>query len=135
MNLRSKCIRRFSRRCPFIKTNVREAAVRKHLSLWVALRMFCNLDDSIDDNASQWGVKPRDIERLIYKKTGLSFKKLRKRLRIEEAKNMLAADPSISLRTLSEAVGYSDKSNFRRTFIEVEGKSPEQWKITSGRLS
>ncbi len=60
---------------------------------------------------------------------GQHFLRWRKEVRIEEAAKLLLSDRDIPTAIIGEAVGISDKSNFRKQFKQVKGCTPSEWRL------
>lgn len=49
-------------------------------------------------------------------------------LRIEEAQNLILNNPELSITQIGQMTGFSDNGNFSRTFSQIAGQSPLNWK-------
>ena len=83
---------------------------------------------NFDQVAARLGVRKMQISLYTHSVYGLSFPGWRKELRIKEAMRLLLEDKSIPTTLIGEAVGISDKSNFRRQFKEIAGCTPLEWR-------
>ena len=65
---------------------------------------------------------------------GERFLTIRKRLRIEDAKELLLKRPYLTQTEISRRIGFSDKSDFRRAFKDETGYSPNNWRESGGNV-
>ncbi|MGH9652209.1 MAG: helix-turn-helix transcriptional regulator [Bryobacteraceae bacterium] len=65
--------------------------------------------------------------RIFKERTGDSFGRYRRKLRMEKAKGLLLHS-SEGIKTIAAAVGYSSHSYFTREFREYAGISPQQFR-------
>ena len=87
--------------------------LRIDLERWVAEKHYIDIDSNPDKVAKELGIT----------KT-LPFREWRTRLRVEEAERILREDYEVIVSSLHELVGVSDKSNFRRSFKQITGMTP-----------
>lgn len=87
-------------------------------------------DLSIKDVASKYYLSESRFRTLFKEKTGHSPKEYQMILRINRAKEALL-DTRLSLREISEMVGYSDQLYFSRIFTQRVGISPSEYRKTS----
>ena len=83
--------------------------------------------------ADSFGVSAVELSSFCRIRMGSSFRQLRKKYRIREAKLILAETPTLTLDAVGERVGIPDRSNFRKQFIEQTGFSPSEWVERNGR--
>ena len=91
------------------------------------------LPTSMEDVAAELNVSKEQLSHFFRMFYNVSFLRWRKELRIAEAERLLAENPEISLDRLGYEVGIPDKSNMRRQFLEVTGKTPAQWLKEAGK--
>jgi AraC-like DNA-binding protein len=70
------------------------------------------------------------VSQVINEKSGESFYELLARLRVEEAKRLLTEDTGhrITVEDLAERVGYNSKSSLNRTFKNLTGLTPTEFR-------
>ena len=51
-------------------------------------------------------------------------------LRLNEAKQMLIDEPSLSITEAAQTCGFSSVSNFSHLFSVLEGMTPQQWRVS-----
>jgi len=71
---------------------------------------------------SQW-----HFSKLFHQTTGLTFSKYLVQLKFNEAKRLLA-ETDLKVYEIAESVGYNDFRHFVRTFKEIEGITPAQYR-------
>lgn len=109
------------------------AALDKAIENWIAQKMFCEYDKTRDQIAEELNTT-KDILNLYFAtRVGVDFRTWRTALRIEEAKKQLLENKLASINMISEASGFSDKSNFHRQFVRLVGCSPRHWRETDGK--
>ncbi len=68
------------------------------------------------------------LNNVFKQKTGETILEHITKVRIEEAKRMIAIDPGMKTYELAEAVGYNDESYFRSIFKQYTGLTPREYK-------
>jgi len=68
------------------------------------------------------------LSRLFSEVYGVSFSQVVRRYRIEEAKRLIQAKPQLTTKQLYPLCGFSSEVVFHRTFTEVTGMTPKQYK-------
>lgn len=84
-------------------------------------------DITLDEIASEMGVSPAYLSRLLKKQTGSSFQRLLTRQRMSEAARLLSLRTS-SVTEVAHRVGYSNVTFFYRKFQQEFGCSPGEWR-------
>lgn len=77
--------------------------------------------DGVGEVAAQFYMSDRQLSRICEEKTGVSFGKYLKRLKMERAKELLR---EYSVKETAEKLGYSDEFSFSRAFWKVVGETP-----------
>ncbi|HEY7772221.1 MAG TPA: helix-turn-helix domain-containing protein [Marinagarivorans sp.] len=78
--------------------------------------------------ASSLSVTTHQLSELINSQLGMGFSQYLRRLRVEEAKRLLLAEPKASILSIGLSVGFASQSNFYTAFKELEGSSPGQYR-------
>ena len=104
-----------------------DARTALRLERWVSERGYCRPDMGMEAVAESLGISKEQLSYYCRAVLGLNFLSWRKQLRMREAQRLLASSPGLSVLLVSEMVGVSDKSNFKRQFYEVCGCTPAQW--------
>ena len=81
---------------------------------------------SLQDTARRFFVSPSTVEHLFTQKLGWSFYRYVTKRRIIEAQNQIAA--GVPIKTVSQACGYTDYSNFYKAFTKEVGVPPSQYR-------
>ena len=86
-----------------------------------------NKDTNLDELASHLAVSPRTFIRRFNQSTGKPPKKYLQQLRINEAKRLLE-NSDLSIDDITNRVGYTDVSSFRRLFKREVDLSPTEYR-------
>lgn len=78
----------------------------------------------LTDVAVQLGISPRHLNRLFVKHEGKSVTSTLQEIRLGRAKRLLEKDPSISVKEVSFATGFSRPSYFTHCFKKAFGRRP-----------
>lgn len=68
---------------------------------------------------------------LLKKDTGMSFKTILTRARVEKAKELLTLRPDLRITDVSQEVGFGELSHFERMFKRIAGCSPKQYRLAT----
>ena len=83
---------------------------------------------NIQEMAQYLKIGRTTLSTFINNNEGMNFNQWINKLRIEEAKYLLIANPTYSLSQIAELVGYSEASNFSRQFKQITTESPSVWR-------
>lgn len=97
------------------------------LMKWMDNR-YSDPDIGLNDLAEQMGVSGRHLNSLFLQTFGLSPYAYFVRLRIRKSKEMLVGQPELTVKTVSQNVGFRDVSHFVATFRKQSGTTPEQFR-------
>lgn len=81
---------------------------------------------TLEELAKQFGYHPNYISSLIHKETGLTFKSIILKSRMERAVSLLKST-TLSIEEIAEFVGYNDTSNFYKAFKDYYNKTPREY--------
>ena len=95
---------------------------------WIAQKRWAE-DCSMDQVAEALDICHEQLSAYFILRFGQHFLRWRKEVRIEEAAKLLLSDRDIPTAIIGEAVGISDKSNFRKQFKQVKGCTPSEWRL------
>ena len=109
------------------RKEVIDADTRRIMAQWLAEKGW-NQKLNFDEVSAKLGLRKDQISLFVHHYYGQNFLSWRRKLRIEEAKRLLLEDKSIPAALVGEAVGITDKSNFRRQFKELTGCTPVEWR-------
>jgi two-component system, response regulator YesN len=87
-------------------------------------------DLSLESVASELGVSPSHLSRVLARHAGMGFADCLARMRVERAKSFLAA-PAVSVKEAAAMVGFRDPAYFARVFRRFEGESPAEFRSRS----
>ncbi len=102
---------------------------------WEKNKIFLNSDINIESVAKELYTNRTYLSNYINNYKKKSFKEWISDLRINEAKQLLLAEPQTSIGEIGYRVGFSDKSNFTNRFIKNVGESPKIWRENHLKLS
>lgn len=84
-------------------------------------------DISLSSLAEEMKLSPVYVSRYIKKESGCTFNSLLRKLRLEQAEEMLKTS-QCSVEEIAEAIGYLDISSFYRNFKREYGLTPSQYR-------
>ncbi|MBU9735852.1 response regulator transcription factor [Diplocloster agilis] len=86
---------------------------------------------SIQQLAEQFGMVSSQLSNTFKKQIGMPPSTYLTQLRIEKAKELLLIQPPVTLKDISDAIGYEDPFYFSRVFKLSVGKSPSDYRSES----
>ena len=102
--------------------------VEKKLEKWVEEGRYRNRYDSIDEILDELGITGDELRFYCSSRFHKCFLSWRKELRIEAAKEMLTSCPEMPVSKICNALGITDKSDFRHQFKSATGMTPKEWR-------
>ncbi|MCL2810801.1 MAG: response regulator [Clostridia bacterium] len=87
-------------------------------------------DIAISTLADELDITPNYLSRIFHQRAGCTFISYLSEVRIGIAQQLLAASADVSIREVSEAVGYSNPRHFAKVFTKLTGKSPSAYQGT-----
>ena len=102
--------------------------LRIDLERWVAEKHYIDIDSSPDKVAKELGTTKNLLNCYFAKYEHITFREWRTQLRIKEAERILCEEDGVVVSSLHELVGVSDKSNFRRSFKQIIGMTPNEYR-------
>ena len=131
----------FSRTKNNDKTVVRQAhrpsawrmeRLEKALDAWQARQGWREPVRTVGEAAERLGTDTGTLYAYFRDRIGLDFRTWRTRLRLEDAKHMLADNPSLLPADAGRLCGFSNRSNFSRQFLAYTGQTPAEWQKKAG---
>ena len=101
------------------------------LSAWVETKGWRVPVRTVGEAAQRLGTDTGTLYAYFQERVGMDFRTWRTRLRLEDAKQMLAENPLLSPAEAARLCGFSNRSNFSRQFLAYTGKTPLQWQRDS----
>ena len=108
------------------------ANLDRRVNAWVQDKAYRLPEHTMDAVASRMGVESAQLHKYCYVRFGMDFRTWRTALRIEDAKEQLIAEPEASVATIGRRVGFNDRGNFNKKFLEHTGHSPMEWRKLFG---
>ena len=93
---------------------------------------FLSYDMSLNKITEEFDVSIYTLSKLFKEYTGLGFKEYLIEIRMEKAKELLATG-QLTVGEIAQMVGYSNTSHFIKTFKNVKGVTPEQYRKTNSK--
>ena len=94
----------------------------------MAAKRYLEPDVSVEEITQQMGVSRQALNDYFSTVLRMPFRSWRIEQRINEARRLLAADPTISTGELCARCGYNDRSNFHKHFAKVTGRSLAEYR-------
>jgi len=85
-------------------------------------------DITLDDISHKFNFSPTYLIKIFKKHSGETPVKFIIKLKISEAQRLMCNNPELDIRHIGEMVGYSDQHYFSRTFKNITGKSPSEYR-------
>ena len=82
---------------------------------------------NLDMIASKFHYTPEYTSKLIKEATGMNYKTILQKVRIERA-SFLLVDTNLSVQNIGLQVGYENVEHFIRTFKKVNGMTPTEYR-------
>jgi two-component system, response regulator YesN len=93
---------------------------------------FAQVDLKLDDVAQYVDRNPSYFSHMLISKTGKGFSEILSGIRMKEAKRLLT-ETSKPIKEISLLVGYQNANYFSRSFKEINGKSPKEFRLTNAQ--
>ncbi len=105
----------------------REEHCRQVVDAWIARKGFCDPDPDRDSAADHMGLDRMDLLWYLSACLKTEFRSWRVKLRIEEAKNVLSANPDVPINELARALGFNSRGNFFTYFKKYTGEQTTEF--------
>ena len=99
----------------------------KLVQAWVDGKGYRLPDRTIEEAANHIGTDSATLFR-YFAMRGEDFRSFRTRLRIQDAQEMLLAEPETPASLVGQRVGYRDRANFSNQFKAITGFTPAVWR-------
>jgi len=84
-------------------------------------------DIAISTLADEFDITPNYLSKIFHQRAGCTFVSYLSQVRIGIAQKLLSARADMSIREVSEAVGYPNQRHFTKVFAKVTGKNPSAY--------
>ena len=101
--------------------------LRTAVEAWVAQKGYLDNTKSVDDIAADMNVYYPSLKEYIHRTTGEDFRSWRIRLRVEEAKRILAGAPDCPVSQVATMAGFNDRAYFYRSFLKITSQSVREY--------
>jgi len=91
-------------------------------------QLFRRSDLRVGDVASELGTNTTYISACLNGQLGVSFPVFVARYRVEYAQSLMLREPGKRLSEVAEESGFADDASFFRTFKQITGVTPSEWK-------
>lgn len=98
------------------------------LDQWIEAKAYCVPGVTIKSLAKQVGINPTYLSNYFNRTLGVTFQMWLHTLRIEEAKRLIASDPSTKMSAVAASVGIPLQYNFSRWFRTLTGMTANTWR-------
>ena len=105
--------------------------LEKSLARWVDGKGWRVPVRTVGEAAERLGTDSETLYYYFRQRVGLDFRTWRTRLRLEDAKRMLADNPLLPPADAARLCGFSNRSNFSRQFLAYTGQTPAEWQKTA----
>lgn len=106
--------------------------IGREMAEWVLFRRYRDGAVGLESLADSLGIPREEVASFLWTCSGERFLTVRKRLRVADARELLVARPDLSFAQIARAVGFPDKSDFRKAFKEETGFLPRTWRESGG---
>lgn len=106
--------------------------LEKALDAWQARQGWREPVRTLGEAAERLGTDTGTLYAYFRAHVGLDFRTWRTRLRLEDAKRMLAENPFLPPADAARICGFSNRSNFSRQFLAYTGQTPAEWQKKAG---
>jgi|GEM_PF-2635632 AraC-like DNA-binding protein len=116
----------------FRPSSWRMERLEKSLDDWQARQGWREPVRTVGEAAERLGTDTGTLYAYFRERIGLDFRTWRTRLRLEDAKRMLADNPLLPPADAARLCGFSNRSNFSRQFLAYTGLTPAEWQKRAG---
>ena len=102
--------------------------IENDIRQWINEKQYTKSKLTLNDVAHQLHTNRTYLSQYINTELNMPFGNWLSQLRLDEAKRMLVANPSLSISEAALACGFSSISNFFHLFTDLEGMTPQQWR-------
>lgn len=88
---------------------------------------FADSDMNVNAIAARFYINPAYLSNMFKRNTDIKLLDYINKVRIDEAKKILIANPEITMEELSEKSGFKNSRTFRRIFLKLEDVSPSKF--------
>ena len=101
--------------------------LERSLDAWQARKGWREPVRTVGEAAERLGTDTGTLHAYFRDRIGMDFRTWRTRLRLEDAKQLLADNPFLPPADAALLCGFSNRSNFSRQFLAYTGMTPAQW--------
>ena len=97
-------------------------------TLMESKQLFRRKDLRIGDVAAELGTNSTYISACLNSQMGVSFPTFIARYRVAYTQDLMRRKPDKHLADIAEEAGFANEASFFRTFKQITGKTPSEWK-------
>lgn len=113
---------------PEDKAETERNTLAEKITAWMEAKKYVGAQFTIDELANALCTNKNYLSFFINERYGMNFSAWVSKLRVEEAKRLMAADPCRKLEDIAYQVGFSSPSYFSKVFSLHEGVAPTVWR-------
>ena len=102
--------------------------LEQRINTWMEAKEYVGSQFTIDELATKLGTNKGYLSFFINERFGTNFSVWVSGLRINEAKQLMTANPERKMEDIAYTVGFSSPSYFSKVFASHEGMSPTVWR-------
>ncbi len=102
--------------------------IERELQEWLLTKKYLSKGITIDVVAKEINTNRTYLSKYINTTFSCSFKNWITTLRIEESKNLLTPDTTLSISDIAKVVGFASAESFIHIFTRTVGESPVKWR-------
>lgn len=80
----------------------------------------------INTISTLYGITPNYLSKIFHEKSGLKFIEYITKIRLQKSKKLISENPRITIKEVSELVGYNSPRHFSKIFFKYEGFYPSE---------
>lgn len=108
----------------------RKRKIEEEIQQWIKKKRYMKTQLTLNEVALQLHTNRTYLSQYLNMELNMPFGTWLSQLRLNEAKQMLIDEPSLSITEAAQTCGFSSVSNFSHLFSALEGMTPQQWRVS-----